>query len=116
MSLGLTDSALADFVKEQQAIQQDERNAERELEKKRLEHEAEREKVSVELEKEKLWYEIEQLRVEKEFESQRVESTARNETDRSELGLVKPKIPKLPVFDDCRDEMDSYLLRFERYA
>ena len=116
VSLGLKDSALADFVKEQQALQRDERNAERELEKKRLEHDAEREKVSVELEKEKLWYEIEQLRVEKEFESQRVDSTARNETDRSDLGLVKPKIPKLPVFDDSRDEMDSYLLRFERYA
>ena len=26
------------------------------------------------------------------------------------------KTPKIPAFDENRDEMDSYLLRFERYA
>ena len=31
-------------------------------------------------------------------------------------GHVSPNIPKLPVFDDTPDEVDSFLLRFERYA
>lgn len=32
------------------------------------------------------------------------------------IKLMVPKAPKLPVFDDVHDEMDSFLLRFERYA
>ena len=30
--------------------------------------------------------------------------------------IVKPKMPKLLSFDDSKDDMDSYLRRFERYA
>ena len=29
---------------------------------------------------------------------------------------IKAKAPKIPAFNECKDEMDSYLLRFERYA
>ena len=29
---------------------------------------------------------------------------------------IKAKAPKIPAFNDGKDEMDSYLLRFERYA
>ena len=31
-------------------------------------------------------------------------------------GVPKAKAPKLPFFDDSRDDVDSYLQRFERYA
>ena len=30
--------------------------------------------------------------------------------------VVKTKAPKLPCIDDNKDDMDSYLRRFERYA
>ena len=29
---------------------------------------------------------------------------------------IKAKVPKIPAFNEGKDEMDSYLLRFERYA
>ena len=29
---------------------------------------------------------------------------------------IKAKTPNIPAFNECKDEMDSYLLRFERYA
>ena len=29
---------------------------------------------------------------------------------------IKAKAPKIPAFNEGKDEMDSYLLRFERYA
>lgn len=68
----------------------------------------------VEVEKEKLWHEIEQMRVEKEYESQQVNDRG-FQSDQTP-GQLMPKAPKLPVFDDVHDEMDSYLLRFKRYA
>ncbi|XP_061171098.1 uncharacterized protein LOC133180643 [Saccostrea echinata] len=114
-SLGLKDEELTTFIREQQAIQRDERNAERELEKKRLDCEAEKEKVSLELEKERYWYEIEQMKVEKVYESQVVNTSKDVQSDHSQ-GRVTPKAPKLPVFNEEHDEMDSFLLRFERYA
>ena len=33
-----------------------------------------------------------------------------------DCAIVKPKMPKLPSFDDSKDNMDSYLRRLERYA
>lgn len=59
----------------------------------------------VEVEKEKLWHEIEQMRVEKEYESQQV-SDRGFQSDQTP-GQLMPKAPKLPVFDDVHDEMDS---------
>ena len=37
-----------------------------------------------------------------------------NIEDQSSCNVAKT--PKIPAFDENRDEMDSYLLRFERYA
>lgn len=54
------------------------------------------------------------MRVEKEYESQQV-SDREFQSDQPH-GQSLPKAPKLPVFDDVHDEMDSFLLRFERYA
>lgn len=50
-SLGLKDEEQQKFIREQQAIQREERNAERDLRKKRLWHEAEKEKLLVVLER-----------------------------------------------------------------
>lgn len=63
---------------------------------------------------EKLWREIEQLRVEKEYESLQLSDTE-FQSDQTR-GRFMPKAPKLLVFDDVHDDVDSFLLRFERYA
>ena len=34
----------------------------------------------------------------------------------SEVESIKEKGPKLPAFEEGKDEIDSYLHRFERYA
>lgn len=44
-SLGLKDEEQQKFIREQQAIQREERHTERDLKKKRLWHEAEKEKL-----------------------------------------------------------------------
>ncbi|XP_052692422.1 uncharacterized protein LOC128170699 isoform X2 [Crassostrea angulata] len=108
--LGLKDTALADFIKEQQAIRRDERQAQRELEKIKMhaQADAEREKYNFELEREKVKIDIEKMKLEQH-------SYIASES-KSYDSHVSAKIPKLPFFDDSHDEMDSYLLRFERYA
>ncbi|XP_065921901.1 uncharacterized protein [Magallana gigas] len=108
--LGLKDTALADFIKEQQAIRRDERQAQRELEKIKMhaQADAEREKYNFELEREKVKIDIEKMKLEQH-------SYIASES-KSYDSHVSAKIPKLHFFDDSHDEMDSYLLRFERYA
>lgn len=115
-SLGLAGVDLQNFIKEQQAIQREERQAERDLEKQRLSAEEEREKAKVELEKERLWHEIERIRATSDIELQALNIPSGSRELDIGQGHVKPRAPKLPVFDDSKDEMDSYLLRFERYA
>jgi DNA-binding protein YbaB len=53
-SLGVAGVDLQNFIKEQQAIQRDERQSERELDKQRLNAEDEGKKVKVELERDTL--------------------------------------------------------------
>nr|XP_022307941.1 uncharacterized protein LOC111113940 [Crassostrea virginica] len=108
-SIGLKDANLTKFITEQQAIQTDERHAQRELEKIKVNSQAEieKERLNVELEREKLKADLERIKIERSSES--------HEETRVK-GHVSSKIPKLPVFDDTRDEMDSFLLRFERCA
>lgn len=50
-SFSLKDEEQQKFIREQQAIQREERHAERDLKKKRLWHEAEKEKLLVVLER-----------------------------------------------------------------
>ena len=44
---------------------------------------------------------------------QTVKPAVQHKEDKS---YVTAKTPKIPAFDEGKDEMDSYLLRFERYA
>ena len=100
-SIGLKDADLTKLITEQQAIQWDERHAQRESEKMKVNSQAEieKERLNVELEREKLKADVEKIKIERSsesFEETRVK------------GHVSPKIPKLPVFDDTRDEMDFF--------
>ena len=53
-------------------------------------------------------FEMERLTAE-----QVVKPAVQHKEDKS---YVTAKTPKIPAFDEGKDEMDSYLLRFERYA
>ena len=45
-----------------------------------------------------------------------LEMKAKTRVSTSEVETIKAKGPKLPTFEEGKDEMDSYLHRFERYA
>ena len=146
--IGLQGIDIAEYVREQQALDREERAAWREAQKRQVEFQmaelqaedkkraeelqAERERRAEELqaEREKRADEIrfaqieaakEQAKLEaekalkiKEMEAQ-AQATAGSATT-SPPHNKDAKSPKLPSFIDGRDELDSYLLRFERYA
>ena len=78
------------------------------------------------MEKEKNWekqplvdkkLELERLRIERQntsFSASLASSPREHEDASSRRSLARS--PKLPCFDDKQDQIDSYLLRFERYA
>ena len=74
----------------------------REAEEKKAEREAERE--------------IERLRI--ELETKRLEATSREREQRTVASgmRISSRSPELPPFADGHDDLDNYLLRFERYA
>ena len=85
-----------------------ERRAERETaaKEKRAEREAEERKAAIELERLKL-----------ELEAKRLETAARPAGIAEEIVRRSARIarsPELPAFVDGRDDLDNYLLRFEK--
>ncbi|XP_033727799.1 uncharacterized protein LOC117317109 [Pecten maximus] len=99
-SLGYEGADLQTFVdrKEQEKRKRDERALERE------------ERGDVREAKLKL----ETLQLELEIEKMRKDESDRDRNDR--VSNVKGKFPKLPAFDDNKDNIDAYLQRFERFA
>ena len=88
----------------------EEKRAEREAEERKLlaEREAEERKAAMELERLKL-----------ELEAKRLETAARPAGIAEEMVRRSARIarsPELPAFVDGRDDLDNYLLGFERYA
>ena len=51
-----------------------------------------------------------------ELEKLRLQAQNPPPADRRELNPHQPKLPKLPSFIDGREDLDSWLLRFERFA
>ena len=93
--LGLEEEELRKFVTEQQALEREDRAMKAASEKLRLE--AEREESLRQLEIKKLELEL---------------ACAGTASTLSSRGNP----PRLPAFVDGRDELDNYLLRFERFA
>ena len=96
-----------------------EKRAEREAEEKRAEREAEERKLLAkrEAEERKVAMELERLKL--ELEAKRLETAARPTRIAKEVLQWSARIarsPELPAFVDGRDDVDYYLLRFERYA
>ncbi|XP_061176104.1 uncharacterized protein LOC133185059 [Saccostrea echinata] len=116
-SLNLTGADLQQFIQQQQAHQRELRAAEREKEKQ------DREYV---LSKEAL--EIEKLKLQEKKGMEEIESKLMHTIQTLEQKLAvkelemksenssNAKFPKMPVFDEVKDDIDSYLRRFERYA
>ena len=97
----------------------EEKRAEQEVEERKAEREAEERKLLAEREAEerKAAMELEQLKL--ELEVKRLETAARPAGIAEEMVRRSARIarsPELPAFIDGRDDLDNYLLRFERYA
>ncbi|XP_067676459.1 uncharacterized protein [Haliotis asinina] len=145
-SLGYTGKDLQLFVKEQIDIQLAKEQAEREREERANAREAKKfeqelEKAKLEREKERERMEVEKARIEAEKEKVRLQVELEKEKaqiemkERVELEKIKkensmsevpengtpslsgkPKMPKMPPFEDQKDNIDAYLHRFERIA
>ena len=117
-SLGYKDEDLRQFIREQQAILRDERKMARDKEKEENALRLEQEKLALDkenimFEKEKLDKELKLKEMSLQLEQQKLDKNVHGATASAD---VKPRAPKMPAFDETRDEMDSYLCRFERYA
>ncbi|CAG2201844.1 Retrovirus-related Pol polyprotein from transposon 17.6,Retrovirus-related Pol polyprotein from transposon opus,Retrovirus-related Pol polyprotein from transposon 297,Retrovirus-related Pol polyprotein from transposon gypsy [Mytilus edulis] len=114
-SLGYEDDELRRFVKDQQDRVRDERAALRQEQKDERDRKAAIEKAL-----------IEKAKVENEWELQKLTHSQKMEelSKQAELPqLVSTggshdtvRGPKIPAFEEGKDEIDSYLRRFERYA
>ena len=87
-----------------------------ERERERLREAEERERVRrTEAEERRAEMELEKLRI--ELEAKRIEAETRLERREDRRPMVAgARAPELPSFVDGKDNLDSYLLRFERYA
>ena len=123
--LGLEGEKLLTYVTEQQAILRDERRKDRELKEKEREREENEKERQRERERE---IENEKERMEKEREREENERQRAHELELKRLEMEnatnnngiqtshKGPAPKLPVFNDKIDNIDTYLYRFEIHA
>lgn len=126
--LGLTGKELSDFIREQQSVLRDERQKEREAkerEREAKERERERESKEREYDREREDRERERQDREKEREHELAKLALQVDLEKAKprheptpgAGSVRRiSAPKLPPFDEERDDMDSYIERFERFA
>ena len=96
-SLGYTGSDLQTFIREERERAKEERDRER------SERAEERERVKEERELIELKLQLEKTKSQKH-------------SNENEEGNSSPRVPKLPAFNETKDQMDSYLNRYERYA
>ena len=99
--------------KERQAmLEEKERN--RELEFERLKFESEQRKM--EFKERKMQMELERLRLEREADRSAGEGGEPNQAGGARVVFGGTRSSDLPHFVDGKDDLDSYLLRFEKYA
>lgn len=123
---GYTDSDLEKYV--QQCIERFDRYKEKEREKEREEREREREqKEREERDKEREREDREREREreerekerEREFELERLRLQAESRTEgevAQSTGGPRGNLPKLPIFREDKDDIDSFIFRFEAHA
>ena len=113
--LGYTGEALQNFV--EHTVAREERAAERaaakEQEEARRQAAAEERRHEAEQEEARRRHELEMKRLEVEVANT---TPSHNSSIASTENTGSGKAPKLPPFKDGQDELDSYLLRYERFA
>ena len=131
--IGFEGKDILEYIKEQQKLDREERAAWRNIriaelqaeEKKRADElQAEEKKRADEIRFAQIEAAKEQAKIEaeKELALKELELKAQQSQAGASLAATRPprnkdaKSPKLPSFIDEKDELDSYLLRFERYA
>ena len=107
MKLGYKDEELRNYVKQEREFLAAERAAERDA---RAKERAFREKEMEEADKAMKAKEHEIIMLMK------LEELKKQNATETSAEKCKAKIPKLPMFNDDKDELDAYLQRFERYA
>ena len=123
--IGFEGKDILEYVKEQQKLDREERAAWREAQKMQVQADVELAKIRAEAEEKRRADEIKvqmaKIEAEKELTLREMELKAQDQASASLAATPPPrnkdaKSPKLPSFIDEKDELDSYLLRFERYA
>ena len=121
--IGFEGKDILEYIKEQQKLDREERAAWRNI--RMAELQAEEKKRADELDDRRRADEIKvqmaKIEAEKELTLKEMELKAQDQASGSSATTPPPcnkdaKSPKLPSFVDEKDELDSYLLRFERYA
>ena len=122
--LGYEGKEIMEYVKEQQKFDREERAAWRNIRMTELQTEAEEKKRADEIRFAQIEAAKEQAKIEaeKELALKELELKAQQSQASTSPAATPPprnkdaKSPKLPSFIDEKEELDSYLLRFERYA
>ena len=124
--IGLQGKDIAEYVTRQQNLDREERAAWRVAQKFHAEEKKRADEIrmaEIQAEEKKRADEIRlaQIEIEKELKIKEMELQAQAQAAASSATTPTPrnkdaKSPKLPSFIDEKDELDSYLLRFERYA
>ena len=114
--LGYEGKEIMEYVKEQQKFDREERAAWRNIRMTELQTEAEEKRRADEIK-----VQMAKIEAEKELTLREMELKAQDQASASLAATPPPrnkdaKSPKLPSFIDEKDELDSYLLCFERYA
>ena len=121
--IGFEGKDILEYVKEQQKLDREERAAWRNIRIAELQAEEKKRADELQAEEKKRADEIRfaQIKAKKELKIKEMELQAQAQVTASSATTPPPrnkdaKSPKLPPFIDEKDELDSYLLRFERYA
>ena len=110
IKLGYKDEELREYVRKERELLKEERDAERDARAKERafkEKEMEENKKAMQAKE----HEIIMLMKLEELKKENAAAGANATAEKS-----KAKIPKLPMFNDDKDDLDAYLQRFERYA
>ena len=80
--------------------------------------EVEMRKTAMEEERMRLEAAVTQKELEAEVQKTRIEAGQNSDSRRTSIGGngVRAKLPRLPVFHDGKDDLDAYIVRFERFA
>ncbi|XP_033756184.1 uncharacterized protein LOC117338928 [Pecten maximus] len=118
--LGYKGTDLQKFVKDEQDRERDERQSEREQKQKEWDEQQKVEQIKLSILKEQRALEMDKEERAARDHARKMELLEKEERkpqmDQGKSPSVSARGPKLPAFEEGKDNIDSYLQRFERYA